>query len=237
MRSTIYSDLNTLSSEKSNCSAHRSWPVREYEIRPPRCHSDPRTNTGRCCCDTGATCSNLPRHRRASTGLGDVKKNTSEVMFEVKEGVCPSVCLSVRPSHQAVSSPLASCWCWTVLLYKGNLKGRDKGLWWLREQNCSSLLFSSRRLCFSCAFYNFFFLLWLPVIPLLWPWHGTPLLEFLYIWQNQSYLCLRKTAAQVSPHPTQTWTLGFTTGSESNLLLYDNRIKYKAEPNKCVVKN
>lgn len=156
-----------------------------------------------------------------------------------------SVHQSVFPSHRAVSFPLASCWCWTVLLYKGNLKEGDKGLRWLKAQNCSSLLFSWRRLCLfelcccsSCAVYIFFF--FALVAPPLWSLHVTPLLEFHYMWQNQLDLCLHKTAVQVNPHSTQTRTLGFdtscsTTGSLFDPLFYCNRIKNKAEANKCVV--
>ena len=141
--------------------AYRSSPGHGCVSQTPRCHSDPRTSTGRCCCDTGVTCSNPPHRRTEGTALhvekthGRTQWTTANTL--VVSPLCVSLCLCVWLclSHQAVSSPLAFCWYWTALLYKGNLQRRDKGLRWQTAQVCFSGL-NLWELCLLCVlFFSF----------------------------------------------------------------------------------
>lgn len=137
--------------------AYRNLLVHEYVSQPLRCHSDLHTSTGHCCCGTDETCSNPPHRTMAGT---DLQVKNTHVTNESRQGSPKNqvplqydICIYILHAdwiklyswlfcvpHQAVSSPFAFCWYWTVLLYKANLKRTVKGLWW-PHKNCRSRLF------------------------------------------------------------------------------------------------
>lgn len=156
-------------------SAYRSLPGHGCEIRPPRCRSDPHTSTGRCCCDTGGTCSSPPHHRRANTDLQGKRNrrkqhirtqclcvSVTKCVWEEKESPwCVCVRVSVSPSNFFPA-------CFLLMLDSSALQGESERerqgtlvTEGLKAENCRSLLFWGRNcLCELCWLCLFFFLLW-----------------------------------------------------------------------------
>lgn len=128
--------------------AYRSLQGHGCVSWPPRCHSDPHTSTGRCCCDTGGTCSNPPHRRMAGTDLQiQAKAHRCTPPVSVTHSVCCQgfcVCFSVCVLPSSFFPA-----CFLLMLDSSALQGEsEKERHRTLVTNCRSLLFQER-ICLS----------------------------------------------------------------------------------------